>query len=208
MKFILILSTLLSLGCAATQWTTEYISDEAETYQANKVLVVGLSEDADLRKSFETQMVTSLEEYGLAAVRSGDFFETNFIDQHQTEADLNAIEGQLLEASFDVILLSKVVGTEEKVNTMDDVREVSAYYDSFSEDYYHSQEEYRYKQEPVVYTEYHVQSSIYCICPDKPRELLWSAISAQVESNNPKQGIKKYTRVLIDRLEELSLLVN
>lgn len=208
MKFILFLSTLMFLGCASTQWTTEYISDEADAYQANKVLVVGLSEDAELRKSFETQMVASLEEHGLSAVRSGDFFETNFVDQHQTEADLNTIEGQLLEAGFDVILLSKVIGAAEKVNTMDDVREVSAYYDSFSEDYYHSQEEYRYSQEPAVYTEYQVQSSIYCICPDKPRELLWSAVSAQVESDNPKQGIKKYTRVLMDRLEELSLLVD
>ena len=208
MKALLFLSTLLMMGCAATQWTSEFVSEDAENYQAAKVLVVGLSEDAELRKTFETSVVKALEDRSLDAVRSGDFFESNFVNQHHTETELDSLEYQLLEAGFDVILLTKVIGEEEKVNTMDEVRGATDFYDSFSEDYYNTQEQYRYKQEPVAYTEYQVQSSIYCICPDKPRELLWSAVSAQVESNSPERAVRTYTKVLMERFEELSLLLD
>ena len=208
MKALLFLSTLLMMGCAATQWTSEFVSEDAENYQAAKVLVVGLSEDAELRKTFETSVVKALEDRSLDAVRSGDFFESNFVNQHHTETELDSLEYQLLEAGFDVILLTKVIGEEEKVNTMDEVRGATDFYDSFSEDYYNTQEQYRYKQEPVAYTEYQVQSSIYCICPDKPRELLWSAVSAQVESSSPERAVKTYTKVLMERFEELSLLLD
>lgn len=208
MRQILFLSTLILLGCAATQWTSEYLSEDAESYQASKVLVVGLSEDVELRKSFETQMVRLLERRSLDAVRSSDFFEQNFNDQYHTESELDSLEYQLLETGFDVILLTKVVGSQEKVNTMDDVRDAGEFYDTFTEDYYQSQDRYRYEQEPVAYTEYYVQSSVYCICPDKPRELLWSATSTQVESNKSEQAVKQYSKLLVERLEELSLLVD
>ena len=208
MKPLLLLSTLFLMGCAATQWTSEYVSEEAENYTAAKVLVVGLSQDQELRKTYETAVVKALEDRSLDAVRSGDFFEKNFVDQHHTETELDSLEYQLLEAGFDVILLTKVIGEEEKVNTMDEVRGASDFYDSFSEDYYNSQDAYRYRQEPVSYTEYQVQSSIYCICPDKPRELLWSAVSAQVESNTPERAVKNYTKELIGRFDELSMLLD
>ena len=78
--------------------------------EANKVLVIGLAKDKDLRMEFEKQLAIQLEKENVIAVRSIDFFETSFADDRKTEEELNLIEQQLLEAGFDAILFSKIVG--------------------------------------------------------------------------------------------------
>lgn len=199
---------LFAAACTTTQWTAEYTSPEAPGYLSNKVLVVGLSADAGVRQSFETQMVGKLEAESVRAVRSIDFFENSFTDIEQKESDMDQIEEQLLEAGFDVILVTKVIGTQQKVSSMETIRDLSEQYNSFADDYYNNQDRFRTDPEPVSYNEYQVQTSVYCICPDKPRELLWSGVVAQIETTKPEQGIKRHNRILMDRLAELQLLLD
>ena len=206
--FLLCLIALSVAGCATTQWTAEFTGPEAPGYLSNKVLVVGLSADAAVRQTYETQMVGKLESESVRAVRSIDFFEGSFTDSEKTEEDLNRVEAQLLEAGFDVILLTKVIGTEQKVSSMETIRDLSEQYSNFKDDYFTNQDRFRTQPETVSYTEYQVQTSVYCICPDKPRELLWSGVVAQIQTNKPEQGIKRHNRILMDRLSELQLLLD
>ncbi|GAB5399981.1 MAG: hypothetical protein Aureis2KO_15660 [Aureisphaera sp.] len=202
-----ILISLLFFGCSSSKLVNEWKSPEAVNFEANKVLVIGLAKDKDLRMEFEKQLAIQLEKENVIAVRSIDFFETSFADDRKTEEELNLIEQQLLEAGFDAILFSKIVGSEDKVTMMQALRNFDNSFNSFREDYYQAQDASNFHNEFEAYTLFHAQTSLYCICPEKERELLWSGDIDIVEGNNRGRSIKDYVRTLVRSLEDRQLLI-
>jgi hypothetical protein len=198
---------LAVISCSSSKLVNDWKSPDTPVFEANKVLVIGLAQDRELRIQFEEELTSRLEKNGVAAVRSIDFFEYSFSDERKTEEELNAIENQLLEAGFDAILFSKVIGSEEKVTTTQRVRDFSDAFLGFKEDYFESQDIYRIQNTYETYKLFHAETNLYCICPDKERELLWSGNIDIVENQNRKRGVKDYVKTLISTLEEKQLLI-
>ncbi len=195
------------ISCSSSKLVNDWKSPDTLVFEANKVLVIGLAQDHELRKQFEEELTTRLEKHGVPAVRSIDFFEYSFSDERKTEEELNAIEGQLLEAGFDAILFSKVIGSEEKVTTTQRARDLSEAFLGFKEDYFESQDSYRTENTFEAYKLYHAETNLYCICPDKARELIWSGNIDIVESQNRKRSVKDYVKTLVSTLEDKQLLI-
>ncbi|MDC8003784.1 hypothetical protein POV27_06960 [Aureisphaera galaxeae] len=201
------LIAFLFLGCSSSKLVNEWKSEEAVNFEANKVLVIGLAEDKELRMQFEEQLADQLKKENVIAVRSIDFFESSFADERKSEAELNEIEQQLLEAGFDAILFSKIIGSEDKVTLMQALRNFDNSFNSFREDYYQSQDASQFHNEYQAYTLYHAQTSLYCICPEKERELLWSGNIDIVEGLNRDRSIRDYVKTLVRSLEDRQLLI-
>ena len=102
-------------GCSSSKLIKAYKNPETYTFEASKVLVIGMTANKELRSSFEKNVAEALEKENVNAVKSVDFFETSFTNRKQTIEELNALESQLLEAGFDAIVLTKVVGQQTKV---------------------------------------------------------------------------------------------
>ncbi|MBX2828283.1 MAG: hypothetical protein KTR22_08975 [Flavobacteriaceae bacterium] len=209
MKPILIIATLLILfsSCSSSKLVDEWESPEALHFEANKVLVIGLAQDKELRMQFEKELATQLEREDVIAVRSIDFFETSFADEHKSETELNKIEQQLLDAGFDAILFSKIVGSEDKVSLMQALRNFDNSFNSFREDFYQSQDASQFKNEYQSYKVYQAQTNLYCICPEKERELLWSGTIDIVEGSKRDRNIKDYVKTLVQSLEDRKILI-
>ncbi len=207
MKIVtLIISTILLLSCSSTKIMSSWKNPENPIFEANKVLVIGMTSDVDNRRIFESQLSTALENRGVIAVRSVDFFEVTFTDTQQSEAALDAIEKQLLDAGFDAILFSKILGEEEKVSMVQSFRDLNDTYNGFKEDYMNSQEYYYRRSEAQAYKLFHAETNLYCICPDKARELIWSG-QIDVVDHNLKKNISSYIQLLTRELEAQQLLI-
>jgi len=143
---------------------------------------------------------------GATAVASLDFFDGSFRTEEMTEEELNTLENDLLKYGFDTILLTKIVGVEDKI----------AYkrnYDGYDESYIKFKQDYLMHQDifynPDYYEEYaiyHAETSMYCICPTKDRELIWKGYIDIVDPESINETIKEYVRLVIVVLEEQQLI--
>ncbi len=208
MKSQLILMVLMFfiLGCSSTKLVQQYKNPETVNFEAAKVLVVGISGDKDLRRTYEKQMVEELDKRDVNAVKSIDFFETSFTDNKKSIAELNKIEGQLLDAGFDAILFTKITATESRVTLVDAYRNFAKSYQTF-EDYYYGNQHLYFKEQKERYQVYTTETSLYCICPGKERELLWRGEIEVVDANKVNRNISSYTAVLFKNLKENKILL-
>jgi hypothetical protein len=56
------------------------------------------------------------------------------------------------------------------------------------------------------YTIYHAETSMYCICPTKDRELIWKGYIDITDPRDIEKTIKDYVRLAIVVLEEEQLI--
>ena len=204
--FTLFLIASMFLSCSSTRLVDQWQNPEIPVYAANKILVIGMSADDELRRSFEEELQQAFEKEGVVAVRSIDFFETSFTDNTTTEKDIDAIEYQLLEAGFDVILVSKITGVEDKVTMVQAMRGFTNDFMNFK-DYYYSNQAVFNKGSRESYQIYHTETSVFCICPGKERELLWRGQFDVVDPYNRKRSITNYVNVLTSTLDENRMLI-
>ncbi len=205
-KIAFIVSIIMLTSCSSTKLVSTWRSPETPVFEANKVLVIGLTNDIDNRRIFESRLSYALERQGVVAVRSVDFFESSFTSSEKSEAELDAVEQELLNAGFDAILFSKILGVEEKVTMVQSFRALDDTYNGFKEDYINSQEYYYHKAASNSYQLYHAQTNLYCICPDKARELLWTG-KIDVVDQNLSKNITNYIQLLTRELESAQMLI-
>lgn len=151
-------------------------------------------------------MTDELDKKGVIAVKSIDFFETSFTDNKNSLAQLDKIELRLLEAGFDAILFTKITGQESRVTMVDSYRNFSKSYQSFEEYFYGNMHLY-YKEQLERYQVYTTETSLYCICPGKERELLWRGEIEVVDANKINRNISSFITVLFKSLKENKLLI-
>ncbi|QNJ99082.1 hypothetical protein [Constantimarinum furrinae] len=202
----LFILALLLINCGSTKLIQQYKNPDTAYFQANKVLVVGISAEKELRRNYEKKMTDELDKKGVIAVKSIDFFETSFTDNKNSLAQLDKIELRLLEAGFDAILFTKITGQESRVTMVDSYRNFSKSYQSFEEYFYGNMHLY-YKEQLERYQVYTTETSLYCICPGKERELLWRGEIEVVDANKINRNISSFITVLFKSLKENKLLI-
>jgi hypothetical protein len=153
---------------------------------------------------FEEKLKKELETRGYEAVMSFDIFKT---DKMNT-AELDALEYQLIESGFDTILLTKVIGVEEKTTYREDYKEYDETYRKFKDEFLMHQDIYYNPDYYKTYQIYKAETSMYCICPTKDRELIWKGYIniTDPQSQSTKKTVDDYVRLAIVVLEEEQLV--
>ncbi|WP_106793414.1 hypothetical protein [Aquimarina sp. Aq78] len=203
---LLLISGLL-YGCTSSELVENWKNPDIDTFEAQKVLVVGITPDENARKVFEKKLAKELKKSGVNAVRSLDYFESSFTTSPKTEKEMMSLESKLIENGFDAILLSKVLGVEDKVTVVKAYRNLDKTFDSFRDDYYENQDIYYDEDYYEEYQIFHAESSLYCICPDKERELIWKGSIDITEPENIKKAVSDYVKVLVWALKGQQLLI-
>ncbi|MCW8981298.1 hypothetical protein [Altibacter sp.] len=204
--FLGLLLGILS-GCASSRLVNQWKSPDTPVFEANKVLVIGMTANIDSRRMFEDELVTRLEKEGVIAVKSVDFFDTSFTNAERTEAELNTIENQLLQAGFDAVLISKVIGSEDRTTLVGSINAFRKDMGSFREYYYENQRIYSEAQQSSSYKVYHTETSLFCLCPGKERELLWKGMIDVVDPQRPQRAVADYARILMKEMEQQQMLL-
>lgn len=202
----LITVLLLTVNCTSTKLVQQYTNPESFNFMANKVLVVGITGDKEIRRNFEKRMTEELEKKDVIAVKSIDFFEKSFTENKKSIDQLNKIESQLLDAGFDAILFSKVTGQESRMTVVDSYRSFAKSYQNF-EDYYYGNQHLYFKEQEERYQVYTTETSLFCICPGKERELLWTGEIEVVDAEKLNKNVSAYIKILINTLKDNNILI-
>lgn len=205
-KIILLALVLVQFSCSSSKMVNQWKSPTTDVFEANKVLVIGMSPNQETRMVYEQRLVDDFNKRGVRAVKSIDFFEQSFTEKEQSEKQLNEIENRLLEAGFDAILFTTVTGSENKVTAVQSFNDLGNTLESFR-DYYHSNQHVFYEEYTRdTYQVYHTESALYCICPDKERELLWKGYIDVIDPQKVERSVSDYVKVLMQELERQQLL--
>ncbi len=205
MRKYLFLLVLVITSCSSTKMVREYKKDTS--FIAHKVLVIGISPNSKIREAFEKKVVNALEKKNVRAVKSIDFFESSFSNNKQPLEQINAIEYKLLEAGFDAVLFTKITGKQEKISVLDAYQNFVNTYQNF-EDYYLDNQYLFYMEEQQKLAHiYTTETSLFCICLGKERELIWTGEIEVVETKRPNRSINRYLNILLKGFKKNKLLV-
>ena len=207
MKFLrLITCCLLIISCSTTELIDSWKNPDIDSYAPTKVFIVGMTSNLEARQQFEKQLRIEYTARGIESVCSFEFFEPSFTSEEKSTEELKRLESKLVEDGFDTILFTKVVGVEDKIVYKENFDGYDSTYKKFTQDYLKYQDVYYNPEYYNEYTVFHTETSMYCICPTKDRELIWKGYIDIIDPQSTNETINDYVRLIIVVLEELHLI--
>ena len=205
-KIIGIFGLLLLMGCSSVQLTGNWKNPDYVLFDAYKVLIVGMTQNENARVDFETKLKAEFTKRDIESMRSIDLFDVEFTNSVKSEEELDEVEQQLLEKDFDAILFTKVVGSENIQKFRKRMAELDELYGTFRDDYLDHQQIYYDVDYYDQYTIYHTEASLYCICIDKERELVWRGAIDVTDPVDIEKAVDDYIKLVVFALEEQDLI--
>jgi hypothetical protein len=193
-----ILTILLSLiaGCASTKIINEWREPDYLPPPFKKVVVLGISKDPVLRRSFEDEFVAQLRSYGTEAVPSYQFMPE----------EGQAPEARLLKAvkqtGADAAIMTRLVRVERRQQV------TPGYYSSYPVyGFYHwySAGWAGFYEPPRIYNYdvYTSETSLYDLNRDR---LVWAGTVQTTDPGDIRKEIKNYVKTVIEALKENNVL--
>jgi hypothetical protein len=198
---------VLLLSCGSLKEESRYKNPETVLFHADKVLVVGMVSDYNTRLRFETRLKDAFGRRGVEAMRSVDLFDVDFTAAQRNEAELDKVEQQLLDKDFDAILFSKRINSERRNQLSGQLAEMGRTYERFQEDYIIHQGIYYDEEFDSRAGPYSAETSLYCICDGKQRELIWRSDVRLPKRKNSDLLFDTYADWLIRNLEDEQLII-
>ncbi|SEK28234.1 hypothetical protein SAMN04488008_101195 [Maribacter orientalis] len=206
MKKIFIVFSFLLMGCSSISLVENWKNPDIVIFNANKVLLVGMTQSEETREDFESQLKKEFTNRNVEAWRSIDVFDLSLTDSRKTEKELDEVEQSLLDKDFDAILLTKVTGSENRENFMKSISRWDDHQSRFNDDYLEHQGIYYDDEYYEKFTVYHAETTLYCICEGKERAMIWRGVIDIADPNNVEKAIKDYIKLIISTLEEQDLI--
>jgi hypothetical protein len=175
-------------------------------FDANKVLIVGMAQNQDARKSFEGALQKEFDKKGVEAMQSLDVFDVKFTDSKNTEEEVDNVEQSLLDKVFDAILFTKITGYENRQTFLKTISRWDNYQGRFNGDYLRHQEIYYDEGYYDTFTVYHAQTTLYCICEGKERAMIWRGSIDITDPENIEKSVKDYIKLVVTAMEEQDLI--
>ncbi|WP_242084640.1 hypothetical protein [Aestuariivivens sediminis] len=194
------------LNCSNVELVDYWKNPDIDIYSPKKVLLIGLTSNSEVRQQFEDQLQQEYEARGVSAQTSFTYFKSSFTTEKKTEEELNALEDTLIQDGFDTILFAKLIGSEDKIEYKKNYDGFDSKDKKFKEDFLKYQDAFYNPDYYNEYTIYHTETSLYCICPTHPRELIWKGYFDISDPESINETVHDYARLVILILEEQQLI--
>ena len=207
MKYLgLFMSVLLLFACSTARLVGTWKNPETTTFESSKILIVGMTPNMDARSQFEKQLKAEFQARGIEAFMSIDIFEPDFTLYKKSEVEIKRVENILIANNFDAILVAEIAGVEDKINFLKSYSNIENTRKRFRDDYYSNQEIYFNQDYYEKYKVYHTESTLYCLCPSKDRELIWKGYIDIKDPKTINKTINDYVNLLMEVLVEQQLI--
>jgi len=204
-NLILLIIATFFVSCSTTQLVDSWRNPDVPEFSSNKILIVGMTTNEQAREKFERKLKKEYENRGIEAVMSLEVFDASLATE-KTEEELKEIENKLIEDGFDSILFSKLIGVDDEMAYNSTYSDIDYTYRNFRDDYYRNQDIYFNPDYYIKYKVYHAETSLYCICPIKDRELIWKGYIDIIDPESANKTINDYVGLVLYVLEEEQLL--
>ena len=206
MKKLILVFAMVFFGCSSAELVDNWKNPDIVIFDASKVLLVGMTQDQGARIDFESRLMSEFAKRDVEAMRSIDLFDVRFTDSKRTEKELDAVERSLLDKDFDAILLTKILGSENRQTFSKTITQLNKNRNGFKEDYLRDQTIYYDPEYYESYTVYHAETSLYCICEGKERSLIWRGSIDILDPNDIAKTVDDYVKLVVLAMEEQDLI--
>lgn len=205
-KLLFLLSFIFLFNCSTTELVEQWKNPKIDSLSVSKVLIVGMSSNIEARKQFENKMKEEYLARGIEAVMSLEIFEPTFTTEQKSKVELRNVEKILVINHFDAILFTKIKGIENKIVYTKTFKDKDYLNVKFRDDYYSHQEIFYNPEYYKNFNIYNAETSLYCICPIKERELIWKGSINIIDPASIQETVEDYVNLLTFVLEEEKLL--
>jgi hypothetical protein len=205
-NFLFLLSAVLLMNCSTTELVDVWRNPTIDSLVISKVLIVGMTSNIEARKEFEQKLKEEFESRGIEAVMSLELFEPTFTGEKKSKEELRIVEQILATSYFDAILFTKIKGIENKTVYTKTFKDKEYLDIKFKDDYFKNQEIFYNPEYYKKFDIYHAETSLYCICPIKERELMWKGSIDIIDPSSTEETVNDYVNLLIFALEEENVL--
>jgi hypothetical protein len=187
---IILALTLLALTACATSKPSVEWRNESFTGKVDNILIIGVSEDAERRYTFENTFVEVLAANKTRAIPSRNLLTSSI--NLRRELVEKAIEGQQVDA----VLITRVAGAREtKTNSIRDSGRSYFYYNIIPRE--------RDTEHPDEHRLFTLESRLYDTASG---ELIWSMQSETMADAKPKEIIEKQIQLTTRALANSGLI--
>ena len=205
-KVGLILVLFFLISCSSMQFVESWKNPKVTTFTPNKLLVIGMTDNATGRAVFENEMKSALEDRDIKAEVSNVVLSTEFTSTKQTEASVNEMIGEICKKQFDAVLITSVKGVHEQRNYRHSYYTIGYQWTNFEGYYFEFQDVFHTPDYYSTYKVYHVETAIYNITKDEQKSLVWVGLIDMVDPKDVSRTATKYVSKIIKRLENEQLL--
>jgi hypothetical protein len=190
-------ATALTLAaCASTELVNQWSNPAYTSPSFKKVMVVGVTKQASIRRSFEDEFVAQLKAAGVNAIPSYLYIP---LDGPVGEA---VLKQALKETGADALMITRLVRVQKKTEIApgyyppDPAMAVHPLYTTAWNDYY---------EPPIVYQSevYTSETSLYDAVKNR---VVWSGTAQTTAQGNINQEIKNYAEIVISALKDKKLI--
>jgi hypothetical protein len=184
----IVFSSLLVLGCSTTKLSLVYMDEAYNEGPVMDILIIGLTDEEGVRKSFENRFVKALTAMGSEAVSSFEILDIPEDKKLEKEDILRIID----EQGNDAVIITRLIGVDKEQVYEPITRHRGGYYGHYSYAF-----SYSYGGVYRTHTFVNLETSLYHA---KTEKLIWSAKS---ETWNPESDAKLLDEVIKTVINDL-----
>lgn len=205
-KITLLIFSVILTSCSSARLVDSWKNPDIGIYDPYKVLVVGLTSDEVAKQEFEMALKKELELRGNEVMMGHIILDTTSQTDILTEAELENLESKLTKEGYDTIILTKIIGIENKSRYLLNFKSYEQTYRQFKDDYLMYEESYYNPNNIEKFTIYNAETSIYCICPTKARQLIWKGYINIADPRAIRKTVKDYVKLAVEVLAEEQII--
>jgi hypothetical protein len=195
---ILVLLALGATGCASTRIVNHWVNPEYAAARFHRLLVIGVSTQSSIRRTFEDEFVASLKAAGVDAVPS----HRHIAEDGRVEE--TRLQQAVREAAADAVLMTRLVQVERRTQVTPGVwapGPIVGFYPWYTAGWV------GYYEPPRVY-QYDVYISETSLYDVKRTQMVWTGTAHTTASGNINRDISHYVKKVIKALEHDHVLVD
>lgn len=179
---------------------------EVTSFEPDKLLVVGITDNLTARKIFEEELKNALTEHNINTEESSVVLDQAFTESKKNEKEIKAMTDKLLRDGFDAVMITVVKGVDENRTYSRGYYNVGYSWQRFGRYYYLYQDVYYTPAYYDAYKVYHVETSIYNIREDEDRSLIWVGSFDIIDPRTITSTVDDYVEKIVLQLEHEGLI--
>ena len=206
-KIALFIGFLILVSCSSTKFIDSWKNKDITSFQPEKMLVVGMTDNLTARTIFEQDLTREFNLRNINAFESTKMIEQSFMESKKSKEEINSMIKTLVDDGYDAVIITAVKGVEDKEVFTRGYYTVDYHWRRFGRYYFRFQDVYYTPGYYDNYKVYSVESSIYNLKEGEDKSLVWVGAFNIVNPQRISTTVKDYVAKIVEQLEKEKIIV-